>query len=169
MLPLHVHFTQSSTNHIRLRLCFCLSLPVPVCLCLSLFIFVCLVLVSFDVFLFICPSIHRSVLHPPTHLFIRSSIQPSVQASVNPSVRPFIHPSTHPFICLSIYISIFFANSRFLRRPQKRSRGNQLIHRCFIKTKSIGRCVKIQRVRQTVRLWWILFGVETGREAEGRG
>ena len=30
--------------------------------------------------------------------------------------------------------------------------------------------VKIHRVRQAVRqLWWMMFGVETGREAWGRG
>jgi len=29
-------------------------------------------------------------------------------------------------------------NSRFLQRPQKQSRGNQLIHRRFSKAKSIG-------------------------------
>ena len=36
-------------------------------------------------------------------------------------------------------IVIVIVNSRFLERPQKRSHGNQLIHRRFIKTKSIGR------------------------------
>jgi len=35
--------------------------------------------------------------------------------------------------------SIFaIVNSRFLQRPQKQSHGNQLIHRRFSKTKSIG-------------------------------
>src|SRR6218665_879224 len=37
-----------------------------------------------------------------------------------------------------IVIVIVIVNSRFLERPQKRSRRNQLIHRRLIKTKSIG-------------------------------
>ena len=32
---------------------------------------------------------------------------------------------------------IVIVNSRFLERPQKRSRGNQLIHRRLTKTKSL--------------------------------
>jgi len=36
------------------------------------------------------------------------------------------------FVILLLHI----ANSRFLQRPQKWSRGNQLIHRCLTKTKS---------------------------------
>src|SRR6218665_2963656 len=35
-------------------------------------------------------------------------------------------------------IRIIIVISIFLKRPQKRSRGNQLIHRCLFKTKSIG-------------------------------
>ena len=35
-------------------------------------------------------------------------------------------------------IVIVIVNSRFLQRPQKRSRGNQRIHRRLSKTKSIG-------------------------------
>jgi len=35
-------------------------------------------------------------------------------------------------------IDIIIVISRFLQRPQKRSRGNQLIHRRLSKTKSIG-------------------------------
>src|SRR6218665_685151 len=37
-----------------------------------------------------------------------------------------------------IVIIIVIVNSRFLERPQKRSRRNQLIHRRLTKTKSIG-------------------------------
>ena len=33
---------------------------------------------------------------------------------------------------------IVFVNSRFLEHPQKRSHGNQLIHRRLTKTKSLG-------------------------------
>ena len=35
-------------------------------------------------------------------------------------------------------MNIVILNSRFLERPQKRSRRNQLIHRRLTKTKSIG-------------------------------
>jgi len=38
----------------------------------------------------------------------------------------------------SIVIVIVLVNSRFLKRPQKRSRGNQLIHRRITGTKSKG-------------------------------
>ena len=40
------------------------------------------------------------------------------------------------------YIIIVIVNSRFLQRPRKRNRGNHLIHRHLIRTKSIGRGVQ---------------------------
>src|SRR6218665_98573 len=40
--------------------------------------------------------------------------------------------------CKYVYIVIVILNSRFLERPQKRSRGNQLIHMRLSNTKSIG-------------------------------
>jgi len=60
--------------------------------------------------------------------------------------------------------------SRFLQCPQKRSHGNQLIHRRLTRRKSIGRRKRSRESdRQTVRrLWWMVFGVEMGREAFGR-
>src|SRR6218665_1207277 len=60
--------------------------------------------------------------------------------------------------------------SRFLERPQKRSRRNQIIHRRLTKTKSIGsgQDPESQAGRQTVRrLWGMVLGVETGREVWG--
>src|SRR6218665_2561393 len=66
---------------------------------------------------------------------------------------------------------IVIVNSRFLEHPQKRSRGNQLILRRLSKAKSIGSGSdpESQAGRQTVSLlWWMVFGVETGREARGR-
>ena len=67
----------------------------------------------------------------------------------------------------SILIVIITVNSRFLERTQKQSRGNQLIHRCLTRTKSIdnGQDPESQAVRQ---LWWMVFGLETGREVCGR-
>ena len=41
-------------------------------------------------------------------------------------------------LCLSISANIVIVNSRFLEHPQKRSCGNQLIHRHLSKTKFIG-------------------------------
>src|SRR6218665_3053284 len=41
-------------------------------------------------------------------------------------------------LVIVIVIVIVIVNSRFLERPQKRSRRNQLIHRPLTKTKSIG-------------------------------
>jgi len=65
--------------------------------------------------------------------------------------------------CLTAgYIIIVIVNLRFLQYTQKRSRGNQLIHRCLSKTKSIGSWSdpQSQAGRQTVRrLWWMVFGV----------
>ena len=55
---------------------------------------------------------------------------------------------------MALYVAAFrlivIVNFRFLERPQKRSRRNQLIHKRLTKTKSIGSAaaVKIQRVRQ---------------------
>ena len=46
---------------------------------------------------------------------------------------PFVTFVSH--LCCAIVIG----NSRFLQRPQKRSRGSQLIHRRLTKTKLIGR------------------------------
>src|SRR6218665_2631190 len=72
---------------------------------------------------------------------------------------------------VSKYDVIVIVNSRFLERPQKRSHRNQLIHRRLTKTKSIGigQDPESQAGRQTVsRLWWMVFGVETGREVRGR-
>src|SRR5688572_30665250 len=65
--------------------------------------------------------------------------------------------------------SIVIVKSIFLERPQKRSRGNQLIHRRLIKTESIGRGSKSrQSGRQTVRrLRWMMFRVEMAREVRG--
>src|SRR6218665_3848702 len=58
-------------------------------------------------------------------------------------------------------------NSRFLERPQKRSGGNQLIHRRLTRTKSIGSGQNPESGRQTARrLCWRVFGVETGRYGE---
>jgi len=39
--------------------------------------------------------------------------------------------------CVMVLLVIVIVNSRFLERPQKRSRRNQLIHRRLTKTKSI--------------------------------
>src|SRR6218665_1034076 len=69
------------------------------------------------------------------------------------------------FIYSRIVISIY------LQRPQKRGRGNQLIHRCLSRTKSIGSGLnsESQAGRQTVRrLLWMVFGVETWREVGGK-
>jgi len=50
------------------------------------------------------------------------------------------------YVCVHIIVIV---NLKLLQRPQKRSRGNQLIHRRLTKTKSIGRQrVKLQRGRQ---------------------
>src|SRR6218665_2753601 len=71
----------------------------------------------------------------------------------------------------SAILVIVIVNSRFLERPQKRSRGNQLIHRRLTKTKSLGsgQDPESQAGRQTVRrLWCMVFGVETGMEGRGR-
>jgi len=47
------------------------------------------------------------------------------------------------------YLKVRNRNGRFLQRPQKRGRGNQLIQRRSSKIKSIGmQRVKIQRVTQ---------------------
>ena len=57
---------------------------------------------------------------------------------------------------------IVIVNSRRLERPQKRSRGNQLIHRRLSKTKSTvsGQDPESQAGRHTVRrLCWMVFGV----------
>jgi len=59
-------------------------------------------------------------------------------------------------------------NSRFLDIPQKRSRGDQLIHRHLTKTKSIG-CGQNPESQASRLPWWIVFGIETGREVWGRG
>src|SRR6218665_794397 len=76
-----------------------------------------------------------------------------------------------------LVIVIGNSDSRFLQRPQKRSRGNQLIRRRLSNTKSIvsgsdpesqtsrqaGRHADRQTDRQTVkRLWWMVF--ETGKD-----
>ena len=66
---------------------------------------------------------------------------------------------------------IVIVNARFLERPQKRSRGNQLIHMRLTRTKSTGngKYPESQAGRQTVRgLWWMTFGVETGEECMGK-
>ena len=60
------------------------------------------------------------------------------------------------------------ANSGFLERPQKRSRGNQLIHRRLTKTKLIG-SGQNPGSQAGRRLWWMVFGVEMGREIRGSG
>src|SRR6218665_665987 len=60
---------------------------------------------------------------------------------------------------------IVIVNLGFLQCPQKRSRGNQLIHRRPHKAKSIGsRSTPESResCRQTVRrLWWMMFTSST--------
>src|SRR6218665_543540 len=63
--------------------------------------------------------------------------------------------------------TIVIVISRFLEHPQKRSRRNQLIHRRLTKTKSIGtgQDPESQAAR---RLWWMVPGVDTGREVWGR-
>src|SRR6218665_1702162 len=74
----------------------------------------------------------------------------------------------------SFVIVIVIANSRFLERPHKRSRRNQLIHRRLTKNKIDRHRLRYrepgrQACRQTVkRLWWMVFGVETERDVWGR-
>jgi len=71
----------------------------------------------------------------------------------------FLHDVLFRFIRL--YILIVIINSRFLERSQKRSRGNQLIHRRLNITKWTGSNQNPESQRGR-RLWWMLFGVETG-------
>src|SRR6218665_1240387 len=69
-------------------------------------------------------------------------------------------------------IVIVNVNSRFLQRPQKRSRRNQIIHKHFSRTKSIGNVSDPDRQagRQTVRrLWSMVFGARTEREVGRTG
>ena len=64
-----------------------------------------------------------------------------------------------------LWSAIVIVNSKFLQRLQKRSHGNQLIHRHLSKTNSIGsgQDLESQPGMQAVRrLWWMGFGVETG-------
>src|SRR5688572_28723118 len=72
-------------------------------------------------------------------------------------------------IFTSIRNRIIIVNSIFLQRPQKRSRGNQLIHRRLTKTESIGRGSKSRESgRQTVRrLRWMMLRVDMAREVRG--
>ena len=67
-------------------------------------------------------------------------------------------------------IVIVIVNSRFLERTQKRSRGNQRIHRRLTKTKLFRqRSGSRESGSQTVRRqWWMVFGVETGMKVRGR-
>src|SRR6218665_3061023 len=65
-------------------------------------------------------------------------------------------------------IVIVIVNSRFLERPQKsqepaysQALNQNKIDRQRSRSRDSGR----QRVR---RLWWMVFGVETGREVRGR-
>src|SRR6218665_3244089 len=81
-----------------------------------------------------------------------------------------------PTLCLDRSLSvslsaIVIVNSRFLERPIKRIRGNQLIHRRLTITKSIdsGQNPESRAGRQSDGYaCWIVFGVETGREVCGR-
>src|SRR6218665_2054044 len=70
------------------------------------------------------------------------------------------------FLCCTVEFchDIIIVNLRYLKRPQKRSRRNQLIHKHLSKTKSIGMGSRSgDLLRQTVRwLWWMMFGVEMG-------
>src|SRR6218665_1624744 len=62
-------------------------------------------------------------------------------------------------------------NSIFLQRPQKRSRGNQFTYRPLSKTKIDRQLVRSSESgRQTVRRlwWWMVFGVETGKDVGRR-
>ena len=50
----------------------------------------------------------------------------------------FVNSSILPNYTRQNLSNIVIVNSRFLQRPQKRSQGNQVIHRRLSKTKSIG-------------------------------
>jgi len=83
----------------------------------------------------------------------------------------FLNPVASIHINVAPSLIIVIVNSRFLQCPQKRSHGNQLIHRHLSKEKSIGSGSdpESQAGRHTVRrLWWMVFGVETGREVGRR-
>jgi len=65
------------------------------------------------------------------------------------------------------YILIVIVNSRFLHRPQRRSRGKHLIHRRLPKTKSIGRGSDPESPRNSSRNFsegnifgWIKFEID---------
>jgi len=75
---------------------------------------------------------------------------------------------------LDWHFKTVIVNSRFLERPQKRNRGNQLIHRRLSKIKSIGSgsAPESQSSRQADNQMAVVDGflrVETGREVGRRG
>ena len=81
----------------------------------------------------------------------------------------YIHIGYDNIVCDTLVRNRVIVNSWFLEGPQKRSRRNQLIYRCLTKAKSIGSGQDPESGRQTVRrLWWMVLGVETGREVWGR-
>ena len=64
-------------------------------------------------------------------MYVPSSVELLGLTSHDPQI---LNPDPRPWFSIVIVI----VNSRFLERPQKRRRRNQLIHRRLTKTKSIG-------------------------------
>ena len=110
------------------------------------------------------------VFHLPVNLFILLLNIVAETLLREPMAQPGKHMGLHFWGNRN---RIVIVNSRFLERPQKRCRGNQLIHRRLTRTKSTVKraAVKILRVRQadSQTLRWVVFGVETGREVRRRG
>ena len=98
--------------------------------------------------------------HHPVSPFWESILSSSCLTLFQPLVTSHLMFSNRAISITVFGIVIIIVNSRFLERPQKRSRRNQLIHRCLSKTKLMGSRSGRQRVR---RLWWTVLGVETGR------
>ena len=84
----------------------------------------------------------------------------------------FSYTAEHYILQIFLEKSSLYCNLQISTVPQKQSHGNQLIHRCLTRTKSIGRGQdpESQAGKQTVRwLWRMVFGVEMGREVWRRG
>ena len=72
----------------------------------------------------------------------------------------------HCLLFLRSHYRIVIVNSRFLQRPQKRIAGTRLFTGACLKQNREA-AGQIQRVRQAdsqTAIWWMVFGVETGKE-----
>ena len=71
------------------------------------------------------PSIHPPSPHPSIHLSVHPPTHPSVHTSRHPPIHPLIHPSVRPSIHPSIQVTVWLHKQKYFARGWVRERKKE--------------------------------------------